>query len=65
VPTRQSVFDVSFVVSAAPFRVVTSDIQSLYSATTVEYFRHPQSHLARDFKHYAPQMSKQPGSGVG
>jgi len=65
VPASQSVFDVSFEVSAAPFMVVTSDLQWLYSSTTVQYFRHPQSDLVRNSKHYEPQASKQPGSGVG
>ena len=55
-PARQCVFNVSVVVSAAPLVFVTCDLQCLYSATTVQYFRHLQSDLERDSKHYAPQI---------
>jgi len=51
VPARQSVFDISFVVRAVPFICVTYDLGCLQTSTTVQYFRHPQSDLACDFKH--------------
>ena len=36
-PAHQSAFDVSFMVSPAPFLFMTSDLQCIYTSTTVEY----------------------------